>query len=53
MKLIKNLNFSKSDFFLMTVVLSIALSRLIPHPPNFTPIISIAIMSGYFFRNIK
>ena len=29
-----------------------ALSRLIPHPDNFTPIIALAIMSSYFFRNI-
>ena len=27
-------------------------SRIIPHPPNFTPIIAVAIMSGYFFKKI-
>ena len=27
-------------------------SRLIPHPPNFTPIISLALISGYVFRNL-
>ena len=27
--------------------------QMIPHPPNFTPIIAVAIMSGYFFKNIK
>ena len=35
------------------LVLLLAFSRLIPHPPNFTPIIAVAIMSGYFFKNIK
>jgi hypothetical protein len=29
------------------------LFRLIPHPPNFTPIIAIAMMSGYFFKNLN
>ena len=34
------------------VILFLAFSRLIPHPPNFTPIISMALLSGYFFGNI-
>ena len=34
------------------VILFLAFSRLIPHPPNFTPIISMALLSGYFFSNI-
>ena len=34
------------------VILFLAFSRLIPHPPNFTPVISIALLSGYFFSNI-
>ena len=28
-------------------------SRLIPHPPNFTPIIAVAITCGYFFKNLN
>ena len=48
-----NLNFvTKKDFFPIILILILAMSRLIPHPPNFTPIISVAIMSGYLFRNI-
>ena len=34
------------------VILLLAFSRMIPHPPNFTPIISMALLSGYFFSNI-
>ena len=30
-----------------------AFARLIPHPPNFTPIIAVALVSGYFFKNIN
>ena len=48
-----NLNFvTKKDFFPIILILILAMSRLIPHPPNFTPVISVAIMSGYLFRNI-
>ena len=46
------LSFSKKDIFPIGIILALALSRLIPHPPNFTPIIAVAIMSSYFFRNI-
>ena len=42
----------KKEFFPISLVLILAFSRIIPHPPNFTPIITIAIMSGYLFRNI-
>ena len=34
-------------------ILILSISRLIPHPPNFTPIISVAILSSFFFRNIN
>ena len=42
----------KKEIFPISLILILALARLIPHPPNFTPIIAVAIMSGYFFRNI-
>ena len=42
----------KKETIPITLILILALSRLIPHPPNFTPIIAVAIMSGYFFKNI-
>ena len=37
----------------VSLILLLAFSRFIPHPPNFTPIVAVAIMSGYFFKNIK
>ena len=42
----------KKEIFPISLILILAFTRLIPHPPNFTPIIAVAIMSGYFFRNI-
>ena len=45
------LNFSKKDLLPFCLIFLMVFSRLIPHPPNFTPIIAVAIMSGYFFSN--
>ena len=45
-------NILKKESIFFSLILILALSRLIPHPPNFTPIIAMAIMSNYFFRNI-
>ena len=42
----------KKEIFPISLILILAFARLIPHPPNFTPIIAVAIMSGYLFRNI-
>ena len=42
----------KKEIFPIGLILVLVFARLIPHPPNFTPIIAVAIMSGYFFRNI-
>ena len=44
---------SAKEIFPIGLVLLLAFSRLIHHPPNFTPIVAVAIMSGYFFKNIK
>jgi len=43
----------QKEIFPVSLILLLAFSRLLPHPPNFTPIIAVAIMSGYFFKNIK
>ena len=43
----------KKEIFPISLVLILAFSRLIPHPPNFTPVIAVAIMSGYLFKNIN
>ena len=42
----------KKYAFPISLILILALARLIPHPVNFTPVIAVAIMSGYFFKNI-
>ena len=34
------------------IFLALAASRFIPHPPNFTPIITTAILSTFFFRKL-
>ncbi len=42
----------KKDFILLFSVLALAvISRWIPHPPNFTPIASLALFSGVFFTD--
>ena len=49
-------NFSinlKNEIFPVGLILILAFARLIPHPPNFTPVIAVAMMSGYFFKNIN
>ena len=43
----------KNEIFPIGLILILALSRLMPHPDNFTPIIALAIMSSYFFKNIN
>ena len=47
------LKISEKDIFPIGLIVLLAISRLIPHPPNFTPIVAVAIMSSYFFRNIN
>ena len=50
----KNLSMTlRKQIFPIGLILILALARLIPHPPNFTPIIAVAIMSGYLFKNIN
>ena len=43
----------KEEIFPISLILILAFARLMPHPPNFTPIIAVAIVSGYFFKNIN
>ena len=45
-------NITKKEIFPISLILILALARLIPHPPNFTPVIAVAILSGVFFKNI-
>ena len=48
----KLLKILRKEIFPISLILILALARLIPHPPNFTPIVAVAIMSSCFFRNI-
>ena len=43
----------KKEIFPIGLILILAFARLIPHSPNFTPIIAVAIISGYFFKNLN
>ena len=47
------LNILKKEIFAISLIIILAFARLIPHPPNFTPIIAVAIISGYFFKNFN
>ena len=47
------LNILKKEIFPISLIVILVFARLIPHPPNFTPIIAVAIISGYFFKNIN
>ena len=42
----------RKEIFPISLILILAFARLIPHPPNFTPIIAVAILSSCFFRNV-
>ena len=43
----------RKEMFPIGLILILTLARLIPHPPNFTPVIAVAILSGYFFKNLN
>ncbi len=40
------MNFNRHLITGLAIILLLALSRLIPHPPNFTPILGMAVFSG-------
>ena len=40
-----------NKILLVIFILLAVFSRLTPHPPNFTPILSIALFSGLMFNN--
>ena len=39
------------NLFSISIIFILVFSRLIPHPPNFTPIITVSIMSAFLFKN--
>ena len=46
------MTYKKLSIVFFALILSVSLSRIIPHPPNFTPIISLAIIGPFLFRNL-
>ena len=42
--------FLKRNSFPIILVALLTLSRLLPHPPNFTPILAVGIFSGFYFK---
>tara|TARA_Y100001960_G_scaffold322694_1_gene399642 strand:+ start:5666 stop:6175 length:510 start_codon:yes stop_codon:yes gene_type:complete len=40
-----------NKLILPLIIIFAAMTRLIPHPPNFTPIIAIGLFSGYYVKN--
>tara|TARA_Y100001970_G_scaffold261339_1_gene344365 strand:+ start:691 stop:1218 length:528 start_codon:yes stop_codon:yes gene_type:complete len=53
MNLNKIFKFSNNEVFSLLLIFVMVFSRLIPHPPNFTPIIAIGLMSGYYFKDLN
>ncbi len=51
--MIQNLNISTKTKFVLAVIGLVALTRLLPHPFNFTPIGAIALFAGTYITNKK
>ena len=47
---VKSLEFTMNILFALVLILFAAFSRLIPHAPNFTPVISIALFAGAYLQ---
>ena len=41
----------KCLFLAITTIIALSLFRLIPHPPNFTPVFAISVFAGIKFKN--
>ena len=46
-KFIENKN---SYIFVIALILGLSLTRLIPHPWNFSPMLAVGVFSGFYFR---
>ena len=46
-------HFNKSQKIVLAIIIFGILARLIPHPPNFSPVTAIALFSGLNFKNKK
>ena len=40
-----------NSVIIIILTVLVALSRLVPHPPNFTPLLAVALFSGITFKN--
>ena len=45
------LQINKHQLMIILIIIVAALTRLIPHPPNFTPITAIALFGGIYMNN--
>ena len=43
--------FIKCYFLPISLILVLSFARVIPHPSNFTPMLAVAVFSGFYFRN--
>ena len=41
----------RREIFVLLIVIVAALFRVVPHPPNFTPVTALALFSGVYFSN--
>ena len=44
------INTAKKQIFPISLILILVLSRLIPHPLNFTPVLAVGIFAGFYFK---
>jgi len=42
----------KREIFPISLIFILTLSRLIPHPYNFTPVLAVGVFSGFYFKQI-
>ncbi len=46
------MNLKLTAFGAFSLVVFLVASRVLPHPPNFTPVLAVAIFAPYFFREL-
>ena len=46
------MNLKLTVFGVFSLIVFLVASRVIPHPPNFTPVLAVAIFAPYFFREL-
>ena len=42
----------RKEIFPISLIFILALSRLIPHPYNFTPVLAVGVFSGFYFKQV-